>query len=842
MSAAADDDTASPLAHALAYAARGWRVAPVRPGTKWPRLDAWQTHATTDPDTIRAWWARWPADGVSIITGRESGIFVLDVDPRHGGDDTIAELATVHGPLPATVEALTGGGGRHLYYRMPDGQPITNDAGNLLGPGLDVRGEGGQVVAPPTVHPDTGRPYAWEALNDPLEGVAVADAPDWLVTLLTRPQPAQAARRERLARPDGSDLPGDWFAATHTWPELLEADGWTLHSVRDDGTRFELWTRPGKDRRDGPSASLYYGGSDVLKVFTSSLGSLGLTAGETYTRFGYHAARHHGGDHAAAAGALRRSMPDALDRLITAPPAPPAHAVADGDGGGHDVVHTHTDLGNARRLVDAHGATLRHAPQLGAWLAWDGARWAEDVTGDVVRRAKETVDAMATQLVTDSLSVDERKDLAKHWLRSCAAPRLEAMISLARTEPGMPVLVDHLDGDPWALNVINGSIDLRTGVLHPHDRNALHTKLAPVTYDPDATCPTWEWFVDWAMRSDAELVAFLQRAIGYSLTGHVGEQVLFFCHGAGANGKSTMLGTMHHILGDYAVQAEPELLLASDHAKHPTGLVDLMGGRFVVAQEIEDGRRLAESTVKQLTGGDLVKARRMRQDFFTFHPTHKLWMAANHKPGVRGTDHAIWRRIRLIPFTATVTDVDDRLPDKLRAEAAGILNWAIRGCLDWQANGLRPPAAVLDATSGYRIEQDHVGRFLSECCELDPDASISAKDLRRCYEEWCAEMGERPWSAKAMGAQLTDRGLDREKSGRANTVSWIGLRAIGAESPTQGALINRAERESGDRGPFGPSPGYPPSARADGSYTDDGPNGPRPSAGADSPPLGDDDW
>jgi len=301
----------TPLDHARYYATRGWRVAPIPPGNKYPRdLPRWQIEATTDAATIGMWWAANPGHGVSIVTGDASGIFVVDVDPRHGGDETLADLEHEHGILPDTAECLTGGGGRHLYFAMPGhgegtAATITNDAGKRLGPGLDVRGEGGQVVAPPTIHPDTELAYEWEALSDPFDGVSPAPAPQWLIDLLTS-TPAAELRPRRLGTrtlPTG-DRPGDRFEAEHEWADLLAADGWTLHSARHGRQGdYELWTRPGKDPRDGASASLYYQGGDVLKVFTSSIPQ--LDPGATYTRFGYYAAMNHGGSHQAAARALR---------------------------------------------------------------------------------------------------------------------------------------------------------------------------------------------------------------------------------------------------------------------------------------------------------------------------------------------------------------------------------------------------------------------------------------------------------------------------------------------------------------------------------------------------------
>ena len=303
-----DDLTAGrPVDAARTYAARGWRVVPIAAGTKHPaHLKAWQEAATTDPELIAEWWERWPDDGVGIATGQRSGIWALDVDPRHGGDDTLADLEATHGRLPATMEVLTGSGGRHLYFAWPEGRAIRNDQAGRLGPGLDVRGDGGQVVAPPTVHPN-GTRYEWE-LSSPLRP---ALAPDWLVDLLTV-VPTAEPRRER-APYDGPARPGDRWAATVAWADLLEADGATFVGRRVDhrsGHAYELWCRPGKSASEGASATLYYGGSDVLKVFSPNWP--GLAAEQTYTRFGYIAATRYGGDHTAAARAMQRDQDAAM--------------------------------------------------------------------------------------------------------------------------------------------------------------------------------------------------------------------------------------------------------------------------------------------------------------------------------------------------------------------------------------------------------------------------------------------------------------------------------------------------------------------------------------------------
>jgi len=398
----------------------------------------------------------------------------------------------------------------------------------------------------------------------------------------------------------------------------------------------------------------------------------------------------------------------------------------------HALAHTgramkplRTDTGNALRFVAAHGGRYRYVPGWGAWLCWDGIRWQRDTLGTVVEAAKDMVTTMMAEAVAMA-DPDERKKALGWALKSESAHGIEAMLKLARTVPGIPVEPDQLDADPWLLNVANGTINLRAGRLRNHNPADLCTKLAPVHYDPNATAPTWGRFmVD--VLPDADLREFVARALGYSLTGNVTEQKMFIANGTGANGKSTMFETMATVLGDYASPAEPELLLDRRDA-HPTGIARLQGARLVVAAESDDGRRLAEGVVKRLTGGDTITARYMRADFFNFTPSHKIWLQTNHKPDVRGVDHAIWRRLRLIPFTVTIADEnqDHDLPTKLAKESAGILAWAVDGCLRWQAEGLTEPLAVQMATNAYRAEQDLLGAFLNDCCATGDDAGMTA--------------------------------------------------------------------------------------------------------------------
>lgn len=432
-----------------------------------------------------------------------------------------------------------------------------------------------------------------------------------------------------------------------------------------------------------------------------------------------------------------------------------------------------TDSGNAERLVRLFGGDLRYSTGTG-WSAWDGARFAPDAEAFVQRFAKDTARSFYKEAI--KLDDSERQRFMKWGLTCESRDRRNAMVVLASYEKEVRVTVDQFDADPFAFNVRNGTIDLRTGRLREHQREDLITKLSPVVYDARATCPTLNSFLNKVLGGNRDLISFLQRAVGYSLTGNVSEDALFFAHGDGHNGKSTFAETIMALCGEYAKAAPPDLLIAKKNDAHPTERADLFGARLVVAQEVEDDQRFAEKKIKELTGGDRIKGRFMGKDFFEFNPTHKLWLCGNHKPEIRGTDYAIWRRIKLIPFTVKITDKekDGALPEKLLTELPGILNWAIEGCLAWQAHGLKEPPAVVDATNAYRKDMDNVGKFIDECCTFDASARTSAKDLYEAYKRWVESRGEFKLTHKKLGDKLRER-TELQKS-TSNGSWWNGIR------------------------------------------------------------------
>jgi putative DNA primase/helicase len=436
-----------------------------------------------------------------------------------------------------------------------------------------------------------------------------------------------------------------------------------------------------------------------------------------------------------------------------------------------------TDMGNAVRLVRLHGRDLRHCHPWGKDLVWDGRRWLEDDTARIEQFAKETV-RQIYQEAAATPDDDRRAALVRHAVRSESARAITAMIRLARSEPGIPVLPAELDRDRWVLNCPNGTVDLRTGKLREHRREDLITQLCNTAYDPLAVCPLWLRTLDTILGGKQELVGYLQRLLGYCLTGDVSEQILVIFWGRGSNGKTTIIGVILDLLGPgYAGKGSRDLFLAVKNDTHPTVLADLFGKRLVVCTEAPEGSRLDEGLVKELTGGDPLKARRMHEDLWQFFPTHKALLAVNHKPEIRGTDHGIWRRQRLVPFTAQFWNpdkgetgppelrADKTIPERLRAEYPGILAWMVRGCLEWQRQGLGTPEEVLRATEDYRNEQDLIGTFLEECCLQGRDYRCRAGKLYESFHNWCERNGEGyGMRQRRFGEAMSERGFVREVS------------------------------------------------------------------------------
>lgn len=441
-----------------------------------------------------------------------------------------------------------------------------------------------------------------------------------------------------------------------------------------------------------------------------------------------------------------------------------------------------TDMGNAERLAILHGRDLRFVRDWGAWFVWDGVYWKKDRVGEVKKKACATI---RTLYAEGSQAEDDylRKEIIKHATQSENNGRIESMIRLAEIEDGMPMTPEQFDQDPWLFTVRNGTIDLRTGRFLTSQRDNYISKCAPVSYDPDAKCPTFEKFLDTIFEGNQNLITFVRRAIGYTLTGRVSERCLFILHGCGKNGKSTLLEVVMALLGEaadggYGLRTPTETLMVQyGGGGIPNDIARLKGARYVSASETEEGNRFAEARIKDLTGGDTISARFMRGEFFDFRPEFKLWIATNHKPAIRGTDNAIWDRIRLIPFNWRVPDgqADPFLPERLCGELSGVLNWALSGCLEWQREGLGMPSEVINAVSEYRAEMDILADFMSDCCLLAMNLRSGNKELYAEYHKWCELNAQKMVSHRKFSQRLIERGLTQTKSGSERIWHGIGL-------------------------------------------------------------------
>lgn len=443
--------------------------------------------------------------------------------------------------------------------------------------------------------------------------------------------------------------------------------------------------------------------------------------------------------------------------------------------------YKNTDMGNSERFHELASGDIKFVEELG-WLLWNGKFWEVNPMGVKELYKHTVIDRIYRELAEKASqhNSDAVKELNKWAKRSESDSQIASAMRCASSISGIRAKIEDFDKNLKLLNIENGTVDLTTGELKRHDRKDLITKLAPVVHDADAKAPVWLNFLDRIFENDQEQIAFVQRALGYSITGGTEGDCWFILHGVGANGKSVLLNNILDMMGSYAGQAAPDLLMqprgGSD--RHPTELADLMARRFVVCQESEEGRRLAEASVKRMTTSDRIKARYMCKDFFEFVPTHKLWLATNHVPVVRDTTESTWRRIRMISFNVVIPpeERDPNLLQKLKSEWPGILNWVVAGCLEYQKVGLQPPPKVLVATAEYRQSQDSFAVFLNEYCYEDAGALTSRKDLYASYQHWCEKSGEYCKSGRLFSQALIEREYKRQHKNSGEYYWGIGLK------------------------------------------------------------------
>lgn len=678
----------------------GWHVFPVG-GDKKPFAG---THgcldATNDIERVKAMFAAHPNANVGVATGAASGFFAVDVDIKNGvGWTGLEAFERRYGRLPETLTVETPSGGKHFLYAYPEEVTVGNK-GNVDKLQIDVRGEGGYVLAPSSLLRSGG---SYQVVHD----VPIAPAPEKLLARLSK---GTGARAEAIA----SSITG---------------------AIAEGGRNSALCSIAGTLRRRGASEEAIVG---ALHSFNKAQCEPPLDPSEVER----------------IARSVARYAPESR--------------------------HPETDVGNARRLVDALCGKARFDHASRAWFTFDGRHWQRDADGAIVREAKSVGDRLLAeaQAINDH---DSRKRRIAFALKSQASTRVRAMVELAQSEPGIPVAADAFDRPAHLLNVRNGTIDLRSGELLPHDPAHLLSRMIDIDYAADARCPTWERFVSEVFQGDAELIEFAHRVIGYCSTGETREQLFLILHGDGANGKSTLLKIISDALGPYGSHTPTETLTVRNGGQS-NDVARLMGARFVTASEADSHQRLNDGFIKQVTGDEPITARYLYGEFFTFQPVFKLALATNSLPAVNGADPALFRRLRLIPFNRvfSAAEQDKGLGAKLSTELPGILAWIVRGAVRWYADGLTTPAAVLHAGAEFRADSDTVGAYLEDCCELAAGEVIQASHLFSDYRRFTDNAGRDPLNQTAFGRALTRRGIIAEKRGGSAFRVGIKLRSIAA--------------------------------------------------------------
>lgn len=788
-----DDDT---ISAALKYAAAGWYVLPVSRASKHAGSvlgKGWPAKSSRDADQIVTWFAG-TSDSLALHMGR-SGAVAFDVDHPERIPAELAQAVDETGaPFQSTRISEEGRG--HYIFAVPEGRTLGNGTGGLGKGWGEVRGANGIIIVAPSVHEKEadGARYQWKRTG------AVPVLPPVVAGLLRDAgESGDAATDEQLKD----------FLARHTAssrPELLGGILAQFATALSDGqARHEAAVLAAASATREAAAGFYPARQSAEELFDAFAAAMQRSRdGQERVRGRDSARAEFLGIYAWAVGQLtdadveatRRGVEERMPRddaesllaLVADPPQRPQLRVVGGtqqitDGTAAlrldepapvtaEGAYSLTDDGNALRLVDAHEHEIRYVPERSRWLVWEGHRWGWDEAGHV----RELMKSIARELPIAEPA--ERK----HRSYSLSARGTSASLQQACSDRRIVARAGLLDSHRLQLNTPGGIVDLLTGNITPSDPDRLHTRSTSVAPEKTAT-PRWDTFLEDTFGGDTEMAAFVQRLAGYSASGDVRYQILPFLFGGGQNGKSVLMDVLRALLGDYAAPAPAAFLMAGKH-EHSAELAQLQGLRLVIASEVNQDARFDEAKMKELTGGEAIRARFMRQDFFTFEPTHHLWLMGNHQPEVKAGGDSFWRRLRLVPFLHKVPEhkkIENLSKLLVDEEGPGILSWVVQGAVDVFDGGLRAPESVMAATRAYADEEDHLGRFLEAACMRSTSdmVRLETKKLRSAYEAWCHAEGETPLKPQALGRELKRRGISRSDSnGRA---FYAGLSLLATE-------------------------------------------------------------
>ncbi len=735
---------------ALEYAERGWAVFPChypifipeqatrcscgRPDCKQvgkhPATPHGLKDATLDAEQIKAWWTKNPMWNIGIATGEVSNLVVIDVDTHEAdGMDTWAKLEAKYGEFQTRI-ARTGGNGRHVLTTHP-GARIGNRAAALSG--IDVRGDGGYIIAPGSVHA-SGNEYGW-ANDNP-----VAPMPKWML---------------------------DWLLG-NVFPLNGDSDEDVIESIATNTLSSAALSSYAQAALDGEVSRVALAGegkrNDSLNRAAFALGQ--LIQQELLQREDVEAAL----EGACASNGLLQESPDEVKKTIASginggmakprKPVEPRSANVNPPATTGDDVDPNspearayllraplTDPGNGEAFVFLFGKGMRFCVTNGRWYRWNGARWLQDDGNNshayrlmlqTVRRRRDAATAALAVNAEDGLA----KNVFNFALRSENTKNINAALAAARNFDGIVVTINQFDQDENLILAGDTVINLRDGTTSVPRATDNMTLTMGTAYQESATCPRWLKFIEELWPNQPDMWTYIQRVAGYSLTGMTKEHVMFLGVGDGRNGKTTLLNIKRKLLGDYADSAAFATFDADRKGEATNDMADLRGKRLVTVSETNEDKRLDEARVKSVTGGDPVKCRFLFQEFFTYTPTWKMWMAVNHLPAISGTDNGIWSRIHLIRFEQSFLGREDKdLDVALLRELPGILNWALDGLAGYREEGLNAPAFVTDATAKYRKDSDLIATWLDACCVIGPGLSMRSGAGYEAFRVWAENMG-----------------------------------------------------------------------------------------------------
>lgn len=790
----------------------GVSCIPIQPNqTKRPAV-RWGEYQVNPPELgqVDEWWGNGSPYGLALICGAVSGnLEMLELEGRAAAGDMVTEVINRCDELgvgyvwdllngPQGYSEMSPSGGLHLLYRItdnavPGNTKIAHNADGLVL--AETRGTGGYVIVAPTpgiCHPsgeawvkingDFGRlpEISWHERCRLHEALRLAlDKPDPVDAALTAtPQTPAALAPPPLGLSAAGLSPGDDFEARVDWGDdlLLGGAGWSLESTRGNERH---WTRPNKDPRLGASATTGHAGDrDRLFVFSTSTV---FRAEEPYTKFGAYAILHHGGDHHAAAAELKRRGFGAQSTVST------ELDVWDPQAETRFNRYEPNDLGNTEQLYERVKDRFHYLAEEKDYICWNGVKWSTDQR--FVLEHEYTV--MVRELAAEAKAAND-ETWHKWWIRAGNRSRIEAAIKGLRGVPGFTVTVSELNDDRRLINVTNGILDLHAGSLQPHDPGRKMTRVMGAAYDPSATCPNFDSFMEKVL-PDEGMRRYVQRALGYSMLGDADQRSLFLVCGPSGTGKSTLMATMELVFGDYGVPAPSGTLRAAgrEGSSPSNDLHMLRGKRFVSTSETNEHTAYNEDLIKRLTGRDKIQSRSLYQNFQEWSPVCAIWLATNHPPRFSSDDDAIWRRAKIIPFHTVLLD-ENEIPDYahnvLAAERDGILNWLVAGLRDYLAHGLQEPPEVQSMAHDVRLQSDPVARFLEDQINdgmlvQDTNLRIRTTELYMMYQEWSRRLGERVLGSRRFTHRVTSSFPDLSVVRVQGNYFWSGLaRASGVSA------------------------------------------------------------